>query len=250
MKKVAVFWIALAALAAPLPAPGDGKREVTAVNVLLITLDTTRADRIGIYGAFPRLTPNIDRMARRGVVFTRAFSHDPMTLPAHANIMTGHTPLYHGVADNNGYRLDGRFLTLAEHLRGHGYETAAFVSSFVLDHGLGLDQGFGLYHEPVARDTLPASESVAAARRWIGGQKGKWFCWLHLWDPHFPYTPPAPFDRLYAADPYSGEIAYVDSELGGSIPSASQMVGNRSTWETRSGTVRGLSPGRQTISGT
>ena len=184
------------------------------LNVLLITLDTTRADHIGVYGRMPRLTPNIDRLAGRGTVFTRAFSHTPMTLPAHANILTGQTPLYHGVADNNGYRLDERFITLAEQLRGRGYATAAFVSSFVLGREFGLDQGFDLYHEPLSKDTFLASESVAAAQRWLGGQKGRWFCWLHLWDPHFPYAPPAPFAGRFAKDPYSGEIAYVDAELG------------------------------------
>jgi tetratricopeptide (TPR) repeat protein len=214
MKKALLIFLAAAgALRAPL-FPVVGEKEAAAFNVLLVTLDTTRADHIGIYGTNPRLTPNIDRMARRGVVFTRAFSHNPMTLPAHANILTGHTALYHGVADNNGFRLDRRFLTLAEQLQGQEFGTAAFVSSFVLDHALGLDQGFELYHEPLAQDTLLASESVAAAQRWIGEQKGRWFCWLHLWDPHFPYAPPAPFDRLYAADPYAGEIAYVDAELG------------------------------------
>jgi arylsulfatase A-like enzyme/Flp pilus assembly protein TadD len=186
------------------------------LNVLLVTLDTTRADHIGIYGKLRTqpLTPNIDRMARRGVVFTRAFSHNPMTLPAHANILTGHTPLYHGVADNNGFHLDGRFLTLAEKLGGHGLATAAFVSSFVLGRELGLDQGFDLYHEPLDQDAFLAAESVATARRWIGDQPGRWFCWLHLWDPHFPYSPPAPFAERFSSDPYSGEIAYVDAELG------------------------------------
>jgi arylsulfatase A-like enzyme len=202
----ALWIVPLALLAGGKPQPE--------LNVLLITLDTTRADHIGAYGLMPQLTPNIDRMAARGTVFTRAFSHTPMTLPAHANILTGQTPLYHGISDNNGYHLDVRFLTLAEQLRQRGYATSAFVSSFVLDRMMGLDQGFDLYHEPLSQDTLLAAESVAAAQRWIGGQGGKWFCWLHLWDPHFPYAPPAPFDSRYASDPYSGEIAYMDSELG------------------------------------
>lgn len=193
--------------------PASGKTNVTADNVLLITLDTTRADHIGVYGV-RQLTPNIDRLAGRGSVFTRAFSHTPMTLPAHANILTGHTPLYHGVADNNGYCLDKRFFTLAEQLRGQSYATAAFVSSFVLSRTLGLDQGFDLYREPLSQDTFLAAEIVPLAQEWIAGQKSEWFCWLHLWDPHFPYAPPAPFDKLYSADPYAGEIAYIDAELG------------------------------------
>ena len=196
----------------PVLAAGENPR--AEFNVLLITLDTTRADHIGVYGQKAQLTPNIDRLAGRGAVFTRAFSHTPMTLPAHANILTGQTPLYHGVADNTGYRLDARFITLAEQLRGRGYATAAFVSSFVLGRTFGLDQGFDLYHEPLSQDAFLASESVPAAQRWLGEQKGRWFCWLHLWDPHFPYAPPAPFATRFAGDPYSGEIAYVDSELG------------------------------------
>ncbi len=137
-----------------------------------------------------------------------------MTLPAHANILTGSTPLYHGVRDNTGFRLDSRFLTLAEWLRARGYATAAFVSSFVLDRAFGLDQGFDLYHEPLDKDSFLAAESVTAARDWIAARDGKWFCWLHLWDPHFPYAPPAPFAERYRQDPYAGEIAYMDAELG------------------------------------
>jgi tetratricopeptide (TPR) repeat protein len=212
-KKLFFMGIAWIVLVFPLALAADDNPPAD-LNVLLITLDTTRADHIGAYGQMPQLTPNIDRMAGRGTVFTRAFSHTPMTLPAHANILTGQTPLYHGISDNNGYHLDERFLTLAEQLRDRGYATSAFVSSFVLDRMMGLDQGFDLYHEPLSQDAFLAAESVAAAQRWIGEQKGKWFCWLHLWDPHFPYAPPAPFDKLYASDPYSGEIAYMDSELG------------------------------------
>lgn len=192
----------------------SGKTGETAYNVLLVTLDTTRADHLGVYGEQRPLTPNIDLVASRGAVFTRAFSHTPMTLPAHANILTGSTPLYHGIRDNTGFRLDARFLTLAEWLRMRGYATAAFVSSFVLGRAFGLDQGFDIYHEPLDKDSFLAAESVSAAKDWIAGQDGKWFCWLHLWDPHFPYTPPAPFAERYRKDPYAGEIAYMDAELG------------------------------------
>lgn len=215
MKRKALFLLLAAWGLLTLPqGSADGKPTGQACNVLLITLDTTRADHIGVYGKHRQLTPNIDRLAGRGSVFTRAFSHTPMTLPAHANILSGQTPLNHGVADNNGYRLDERFFTLAEQVRGLGYATAAFVSSFVLGRVFGLDQGFDLYHEPLEKDAFLAAETVAEAQRWIGSQSGKWFCWLHLWDPHFPYAPPAPFDKLYRDDPYSGEIAYVDAELG------------------------------------
>jgi len=224
------LWMAGVLLALPLALAG-GRKPGDHLNVLLVTLDTTRADHIGVYGGrqMQRLTPNIDRLARLGAVFSRAFSHNPMTLPAHANLLTGHTPLYHGVADNNGYRLDRRFLTLAEQLRDQGFSTAAFVSSFVLGREFGLDQGFALFHEPLTRDTFLAAESVAAAQRWIGGQQGSWFCWLHLWDPHFPYDPPAPFAERFRADPYSGEIAYVDAELGKLFSSLEKSGGLDST---------------------
>jgi len=212
-KPIFLFLAAWGFLFLPL-VPASGQAGETAGNVLLITLDTTRADHIGVYGVRPQLTPNIDRLAGRGSVFTRAFSHTPLTLPAHANILTGHTPLYHGVADNNGYHLDKRFFTLAEQLRGQGYATAAFVSSFVLSRTVGLDQGFDIYREPLNQDTFLAAEIVPLAQEWIAAQKSEWFCWLHLWDPHSPYSPPPPFDKLYRADPYAGEIAYMDAELG------------------------------------
>jgi arylsulfatase A-like enzyme/Flp pilus assembly protein TadD len=215
MKRKPLFLLLVAWGCLVLPLiPAGVKTNETAYNVLLITLDTTRADHIGVYGKHRQLTPNIDRLAGLGSVFTRAFSHTPMTLPAHANILTGSTPLYHGIGDNTGFRLDQRFLTLAEWLRPRGYATAAFVSSFVLDRTFGLDQGFDLYREPIGQDSFLAAEVVPLAHEWIASQKDKWFCWLHLWDPHFPYAPPAPFDERYSKNPYAGEIAYMDAELG------------------------------------
>ncbi len=192
------------------------------LDVLLITLDTVRYDRISIHSDEFAKTPNIDALAGESIVFERAFSHNPVTLPAHTNILTGTTPLFHGISDNAGFRLDGRFLTLAEHLRGSGYATGAFIGAFPLDSRFGLDQGFDVYDDNYGTHSAlnmffaerPAVKVIAPAVKWISEQQGKWFAWVHLFDPHQPYRPPAPYDRDYMDDPYSGEIAYVDASLG------------------------------------
>ncbi len=183
-------------------------------NVLLITLDTMRCDRIGAYNDHFAKTPNIDRIAGQGVLFTRAFAHNPMTLPSHVNILTGTTPLYHGISNNTNFRLDKTSLTLAEYLKKRGYHTAAYIGSFVLSKYFGLDQGFDQYREPTEKDEFIAAEVLGPAGKWINAQQQPWFCWVHLWDPHSPYTPPEPYASRYAKDPYSGEVAYVDAQLG------------------------------------
>lgn len=185
-----------------------------AENVLLVTIDTWRADRFGLFDTGHVKTPQLDALARRGTTFRYAFTHAPLTLPAHATLLTGTVPPFHGVEDNNGFRLDDKFQTLAEYLGGRGYDTAAFVGSFVLSRIFGLAQGFTVYEEP-PQDEIRAAEGVGRFLGWLEGRKGKkWFAWLHLWDPHTPYAPPPPYDREYGADPYSGEVAYVDAQLG------------------------------------
>jgi arylsulfatase A-like enzyme/Flp pilus assembly protein TadD len=191
-------------------------------NVLLITIDTLRFDRLGIYSDNHVETPNIDELARKSIVFTRAFSHNPVTLPAHTNILTGTTPLYHGISDNTGFKLDESFLTLSEYLKGRGYETGAFIGAFPLDSRFGLDQGFDIYddnygtHSSLAMFFVErrAEEVIRPAREWLEDRDKPWFAWLHLFDPHQPYLPPAPFDQKYEHDLYSGEVAYIDSVLG------------------------------------
>ena len=201
---------------------GPAKRREPAFNVLLITIDTLRFDRVGFLDPRHVKTPNLDALAKRSLVFTRAFAHNPVTLPSHVNILTGTTPLFHGISDNTGFKLDKKFLTLPQYLRRHGYRTAAFIGAFPLDSRFGLDQGFDLYDDYYGTRNerefffveRPAEKVIAPAMEWIGRQPRRWFGWVHLFDPHQPYLPPSPYREQYAADPYSGEVAYVDAQLG------------------------------------
>lgn len=190
-------------------------------NLLLVTIDTLRTDRLGCYDPARGRTPRIDALAAGGVLFERAFAHDPETLPSHTNILLGMTSLAHGVSENSKSIVAPEFLTLAELLKSKGYATAAFVSGFPLDSRFGLNQGFDIYDDryPAKPQTgerfseRPAEKTVAAALQWLAAPKGKWFCWVHLWDPHDPYAPPEPFASQYPDDPYTGEVAYVDAQL-------------------------------------
>ncbi len=194
-------------------------------NLLLITLDTVRADYLSCNGSKKVRTPQLDRLARGGVNFTRARTSVPLTLPAHASIMTGNYPPVHGVRDNGSYRLPEEQLTLAEVLDGNGYETAAFIGAFVLDQDFGVAQGFDFYDEgdwgnADALENLTAERSADAVRdafsSWLEGRAGErpFFAWIHLYDPHAPYVPPEPFRKRYADNPYAGEIAYTDAVVG------------------------------------
>jgi arylsulfatase A-like enzyme/Flp pilus assembly protein TadD len=194
-------------------------------NLLLITLDTVRADYLSCNGSKKVSTPQLDRLARGGVNFTRARTSVPLTLPAHASIMTGNYPPVHGVRDNGSYRLPEEQLTLAEVLGRHGYETAAFIGAFVLDRSFGLAQGFDSYDEGdwssvSGLESLSAERSGDSVREafsaWLKGRAGEgpFFAWIHLYDPHAPYVPPEPFRNRYAGNPYAGEIAYTDSVVG------------------------------------
>jgi arylsulfatase A-like enzyme/Flp pilus assembly protein TadD len=200
--------------------PGKGKD----YHIILITIDTLRFDRISVNSYEYVKTPNIDKLASKSLVFKRAFAHNPVTLPSHINIITGTTPLYHGISDNSGFRLDDRFLTLAEYLKGKGYKTGAFIGAFPLDSRFGLSQGFDEYDDNYGTHNSlklffverQANKVIEPALDWISNQPDtvKWFTWIHLFDPHQPYFPPAPYDKEYANDPYSGEAAYVDEQLG------------------------------------
>ncbi len=192
-------------------------------NVVLITLDTTRADRLRCYG-FPDIdTPMIDRFAREGIKFERCFSQTPLTLPSHTTIMTGTYPPFHGVRDNGGFIAPPALKTLAESFKERRYQTAAFVAAYVLDSKWGLNQGFDYYFDKfdlsrfetisLAAVQRPANEVMDEALAWLEKAKtGKFFSWIHLYDPHTPYEPPAPFDKKYR-HPYLGEIAFADSQL-------------------------------------
>jgi arylsulfatase A-like enzyme/predicted Zn-dependent protease len=194
------------------------------LNVILVTLDTTRADRLGCYGFRNVETPTIDLFALRGVRFERCYAQTPLTLPSHTTLMTGTLPPFHGVRDNGGFVVPSQLKTMAELFKDKGYATGAFIAAYVLDSKWGLDQGFDTYFDKfdlgkfkrISLGTVqrPANEVMAEALPWIERNKGgKFFAWLHLYDPHTPYEPPPPYDKLYAAHPYLGEIAFVDSQL-------------------------------------
>jgi len=192
------------------------------LNVLLISIDTIRPDRLSCYSTAFVQTTHIDGLASKGIVFERAFAHNPTTLPSHANILLGTTPLHHGVHDNSKFKVADEFLTLAEYLKDKGYATGAFIGAFPLDSRFGLAQGFDVYDESYPSESSAsfsaperrAGEVIHAAIDWISGQRSIWFSFVHLWDPHTPYSPPEPFLSQFKDDPYSGEAAYVDSELG------------------------------------
>ncbi len=195
-------------------------------NLIVITMDTTRADHLGCYGYKQIRTPNIDGLAARGVVFEEAFSAQPVTLPSHCSIMTGRYPFHHGVRDNNIYKLPQDEQTLAEILVDEGYLTTAFIGSFILSHEFGLDQGFHFYNDafvrPKQKGQLPvdrrASEISFLANEWFDAVADEiatrpFFLWLHYYDPHADYDPPQPYRTAYS-NPYDGEIAYLDDWLG------------------------------------
>ena len=195
------------------------------LNLLFVTLDTTRADRLGCYGHPDAGTPQVDRLAGEGVVFEQAVTSVPLTLPAHSTIFTGTLPPVHGVRDNGGYVLDAGLTTLAEILVDTGWSTGAFVGAYVLDGKWGLDQGFDTYYDDfelskyqtlsLGKVARVASEVVDRALPWLEAhQHERFFAWLHFYDPHSPYTPPPPFDARFAGRPYQGEIAYTDYQLG------------------------------------
>jgi len=202
-------------------------------NVLLVTIDTLRADALGSYGG-RAITPNLDHLAAIGLRFDSAHAHAVTTLPSHASILTGLYPTQHGIHDNNGYRLPPTLSTLASRLKSQGFATGAFVGAFPVDSRFGLTSGFDTYddHYPGTSGgrefVLPerrAGEVVALATAWIRAQHGKWFAWVHVFDPHAPYRPPPPFDREYASSPYHGEVAYTDSALA---PLFSTVAADRS----------------------
>ena len=184
-------------------------------NVVLVTLDTTRADRLGCYGRADAGTPNLDRLAARGVRFADAWSVVPITLPAHLSMMTGCTPVTHGVRDNGGARYDGRIPTLAVRLAANGYRTAAVVSASVLDSDWGANAGFSVYDDRFGgKSERSAASATTRALEIFGSSTEPIFLWVHYFDPHWNYEPPPPFAERYRDDPYQGEIASVDFELG------------------------------------
>jgi choline-sulfatase len=193
------------------------KREQPKYNVLLITLDTFRADRLG------SATPTLTSLANDGVRFDNAASAVPLTLPSHATILSGLLPLHHGVRNNGANAFPGDRPTLATLLSANGYRTAAFLGAFVLDHRFGLNRGFAVYDDEIPRDPT-LGDHLEAERRgdavadralaWLGGNDGRpFFAWVHLYDAHAPYAAPEPFRSRYASSPYDAEIAFVDEQV-------------------------------------
>ena len=211
---------------APTPSP-QGSAPAAGWNLLLVTLDTLRADRLGCYGRATAGTPALDALAARGVRFDQAQSAVPLTLPSHATILSGLQPPRHGLRDNGRGSLPADVATLATRLSAAGYRTGAFVGAFVLDHRYGLARGFDLYDDEIPRRgsaleaERPGSEVVDRALAWLddrpgvegGGVRVPFFAWLHLYDPHAPYEPPEPFRGRHPGDPYGGEVAAVDAQV-------------------------------------
>ena len=198
-------------------------------NVILVTMDTTRADHLACYG-YPNIkTPNLDSLAGRGVLFEQAATAAPLTLPAHCTIMTGMYPTYHGVRVNGNTALSDEQTTLAEILAAQGYQTGAFIGAFVLDGRWGLKQGFQYYddqfdlkkykHLDLGGVQKPGNQVMDSALAWLEEQKkNPFFAWIHLYDPHAPYEPPEPFYSDYGqrglTGLYDGEIAFMDEQIG------------------------------------
>lgn len=196
------------------------------LNVVLVTIDTLRADRVGCYGYAKAETPHLDQLANRGVLFENAVAQVPLTPPSHASMFTGVYPTVHQVRDVGGFVLSASHPTLAKILASKGWTTAAFVGSAVLKKGVGLHQGFQIYDDRIPEPDVdsavrghadrPAGEVVDLAIQWLTrqGSTRPIFLWVHLYDPHAPYKPPPPFRESFRQRPYDGEIAYADSQVG------------------------------------
>ncbi|MBL8291307.1 MAG: sulfatase, partial [Bryobacterales bacterium] len=202
-------------------APAEtGAATPSPLNLVLVTIDTLRADRLGCYGYSKVKTPNLDALAQRGVLFENAISSAPLTAPAHASMFTGVYPTVHKVRDTGGFVLPSSQTTLAENLQARGWDTAAFVGASVLKKSFGFNQGFAIYDDQMPKPDANrevefperrAGEVVDRATRWLDSQSGKpYFLWVHVFDPHSPYDPPPPFRQEYSGSLYDGEVAYTD----------------------------------------
>ena len=212
--------------------PAVGAGACRACNILLVTIDTLRADRVGAFGGAGHLTPTLDRLAGEGVRFTRAYASAPLTLPSHTSIMTAVAPPVHGVRNNSLFRLGEKLPTLATVLKAAGYRTGAFVGAFVLDVRFGLNRGFDVYDDrygekapgdPAEGAERRAEEVIKPATAWITTNAERrtpndtrsappWFAWVHLYDPHEPYRAPEPYASQH--EPYDAEVAYADAMVG------------------------------------
>lgn len=192
-------------------------------NVVLISIDTCRADHLSCYGCRRKTTPNIDAVAAEGILFENVVSPIPLTLPAHSSMLTGTNPVYHGVHDNEEYQLGNFNVTLAEILKDKGFTTGAVISAVVLDSQFGIDQGFDSFNDRFEKEHKTpggiseriGAEATGFALDWLEENKDKrFFFFLHYYDPHSPYEPSEPFASEFADRPYAGEIAYTDYCVG------------------------------------
>src|SRR6266566_3718768 len=194
-------------------------------NIVVITIDTLRPDHLGCYGYKQIRTPNIDALAADGIRFERAYTPVPVTLPSHTVIFTGTYPLYSGMHDFSGNKLNVTQPTLASVLKKHGYVTGAVVASAVLDSRFGLNRGFDFYYDHFDFNRLqeanidemerPGNVVADVTLDWLSkNHQKKFFLWMHLYDPHYPYRPPAPYSEEYKDRPYDGEIAFADAQVG------------------------------------
>jgi arylsulfatase A-like enzyme/Tfp pilus assembly protein PilF len=194
-------------------------------NVVVITIDTLRADHVGCYGDRAGQTPAIDALARAAALFTHAFTPVPITLPAHSALFTGSFPMATGMHDFSGNKLPASAVTLATVLHQHEYSTAAFLGAAVLDARFGLNQGFDTYFDHFDVDRLDegsldmvkrsGDQVVASALAWLEtNPRRPFFLWVHLYDAHYPYAPPEPYASRFAGRPYDGEIAFADAQVG------------------------------------
>ncbi len=196
-------------------------------NLILLSLDTTRRDYLSCYGFDGKITPNLDRLAKEGILFEDPYTPVPITLPAHATMLTGLYPFQHGVRNNGAFVLDDRYVTLTELLKDKGFQTAAVLGAFPLDERFGLGQGFDFYDDDFPPESSEregdltqrlAAEVTGRALQWLDGpdrnRERPFFLFVHYYDPHAPYHPPAPFDERFADEPYCGEIAYTDAAVG------------------------------------
>ncbi len=207
-------------------------------DLILVTIDTLRADRLGVYGSKDVETPVLDRIAREGALAPEAMVHVALTRPSHVSLLTGVLPYQHGIRDNVSPGLGSGVPTLATVLQGKGFRTGAFVSSIVLSKQSGLDRGFEIYSDEFEAEGDDArflntiqkrgDETLGDAIRWLEGspKERRVFLWLHLYDPHDPYEPPEPYATRYAGRPYDGEVAWTD-ELIGRLDAALERVGRK-----------------------
>ena len=232
---------AFAAIAALAGCGGSPKTPASAVagppkRIVLVTIDTWRFDALGASGSGRVKTPNLDAFAAGGLYVPKAWSSSTLTAPSHATLLTGLQPYRHDVRDNHGFRLASSVPTLASLLRENGYATAAFVSAHPLARIIGLDHGFTVYDDRCAPGDLlsvvprwrPGAETIEAARGWLRTAPDRFFLWVHLYEPHDPYTPPEPYKSAYRAAPYYGEVAYAD-ELIGRLKAALGAAGENDT---------------------